>query len=155
MDEPCRDAPEGRATGMPPLARLKLGAGRRELQLVDLASNRAFGHAKQPSNLGYAQTPYAIAAATLRRDRRARGHRQGGDVASSYAVTGASLRRQAELSAGRSCRCASSQPLNDCTVASVAGAALRPRDRQCIAAGHLPFHAARSRAMRVIPRRPS
>ena len=81
MDEPCRDAPEGRATGMPPLARLKLGAGRRELQLVDLASNRAFGHAKQPSNLGYAQTPYAIAAATLRRDRRATGHRQGGDVA--------------------------------------------------------------------------
>ena len=50
---------------------------------------------------------------------------------------------------------ASSQPLNDCTVASVADAALRPRDRQCIAAGHLPFHAARSRAMRVIPRRPS
>ena len=25
MDEPCRNAPEGRATGMPPLARLKLG----------------------------------------------------------------------------------------------------------------------------------
>jgi hypothetical protein len=41
---------------MPSLARLKLGAGRRKLQPVDLADNRVFGHAKQPSNLGGTQT---------------------------------------------------------------------------------------------------
>ena len=61
--------PERWTTGTPSLARLKLGAGRRELELVDLANNRAFGYAKAAVQSRQCSDPCAITAATLRRDR--------------------------------------------------------------------------------------